>query len=167
MAAGQVPQADTGPRDLALAPEPCRRYAPRMTDSMRITILLASFQGERFIGAQLDSLARQDHRNWRLILSDDGSTDGTLEIVRRFAAAHPSREIEIRQGPRRGATRNFLSMIELVEPGEALAFCDQDDLWLPDRLSRGVAALAQPLSLPTTKGIGQSTYCRPLQYPLS
>ena len=97
MAAGQVPQADTGPRDLALAPEPCRRYAPRMTDSMRITILLASFQGERFIGAQLDSLARQDHRNWRLILSDDGSTDGTLEIVRRFAAAHPSREIEIRQ----------------------------------------------------------------------
>lgn len=113
-----------------------------MTDSMRIAILLASFQGERFIGAQLDSLARQDHRNWRLILSDDGSTDGTLEIVRRFAAAHPSREIEIRQGPRRGATRNFLSMIELVEPGEALAFCDQDDLWLPDRLSRGVAALA-------------------------
>lgn len=113
-----------------------------MTDTPRIAILLASFQGARFIEAQLDSLARQDHRNWRLILSDDGSTDGTLEVAHRFAAAHPAREILIRQGPRRGATQNFLSMIELVEPGEALAWCDQDDLWLPDRLSRGVAALA-------------------------
>lgn len=113
-----------------------------MTDALRIAILLASYQGERFIGAQLDSLARQDHRNWRLIVSDDGSTDGTLDILRRFAAAHPSREIQIRQGPRQGATQNFLSMIDLVAPGEALAWCDQDDVWLPHRLSRGVAAIA-------------------------
>ena len=113
-----------------------------MTDAMRIAILLASYQGERFIGAQLDSLARQEHRNWRLIVSDDGSTDGTLGILRSFAAAHPSHDIQVRPGPRQGATRNFLSMLDLVAPGEALAWCDQDDVWLPHRLSRGVAALA-------------------------
>jgi len=113
-----------------------------MTQSLRIAILLATYQGARYLGAQLDSLAAQEHRNWRLIASDDGSADGTLEILRDFAAAHPWRDIQIRQGPRQGATRNFLSMIEAVGAGEALAWCDQDDVWLPDRLSRGVAALA-------------------------
>lgn len=113
-----------------------------MTTEPRIAILLASCQGARFLDAQLESLVAQDYRNWRLVVSDDGSTDGTPEIVRRFAAAHPGRDIQIRQGPRKGAAQNFLSMIEAVEPGEALAWCDQDDVWLPDRLSRGVAALA-------------------------
>lgn len=112
-----------------------------MAHMIPIAILLASYNGERFIGAQLDSLAGQTHRDWRLIVSDDGSSDDTLGVVRRFAAAHPSRQIEIRQGPGTGATQNFLSMIDLVEPGEALAFCDQDDVWLPHRLSQGVAAI--------------------------
>lgn len=113
-----------------------------MTQPLRIAILLATYEGARHLGAQLDSLAAQEHRNWRLIVSDDGSTDGTLEILRGFAAAHPGRDVRIRRGPRQGATRNFLSMIEAVGADEALAWCDQDDVWLPDRLSRGAAALA-------------------------
>lgn len=113
-----------------------------MTSEPRIAILLASFQGARFLDAQLESLVAQSYRNWRLVVSDDGSTDGTTDILRRFAAAHPGRDIQIRQGPQKGATQNFLSMIEAVEPGEAMAWCDQDDVWRPDRLSRGIAALA-------------------------
>lgn len=113
-----------------------------MMGKPRIAILLASFQGARFIGPQLESLVAQDYRNWRLVVSDDGSADGTLEIVRRLAAAHPGRDVQIRHGPRKGAAQNFLSMIEAVAPDEALAWCDQDDVWLPDRLSRGIAALA-------------------------
>ncbi|MBB1490782.1 MULTISPECIES: glycosyltransferase [unclassified Paracoccus (in: a-proteobacteria)] len=113
-----------------------------MDKTLRIAILLATYQGGRYIGAQLDSLAAQDHRNWRLIVSDDGSTDQTLHIVRGFAARHPGRDIQILRGPRQGATRNFLSMIGAVEPGDALAWCDQDDVWLPSRLSHGVEALA-------------------------
>ena len=59
----------------------------------------------------------------------------------RFADAHPTRDIRLIEGPRQGATANFLSLIEAVAPGEALAFCDQDDVWLPHRLSQGVAAI--------------------------
>jgi len=114
----------------------------RMTHSLQVAILLATYQGERYLAAQLDSLAAQHHRRWRLIVSDDGSTDRTLDVVRRFADRHPGRDIEIRQGPRQGSTRNFLSMIEAVGPGEALAWCDQDDVWLPNRLSLGIAALS-------------------------
>lgn len=107
----------------------------------QIAILLASYQGARHIAAQLDSLAAQDYRHWRLVVSDDGSTDDTIGIVRGFAAAHPGHEVTIVDGPREGATRNFLSLIAAVRPGEALAYCDQDDVWLPDRLSRGVRAI--------------------------
>lgn len=113
-----------------------------MMTKPRIAILLASFQGARFLAAQLESLVAQSYRNWRLVVSDDGSTDGTQDIVRRFAAAHPGRDIQLCQGPQKGAAQNFLSMIEAVEPGEAMAWCDQDDVWRPDRLSRGIAALA-------------------------
>lgn len=113
-----------------------------MDKTLRISILLATYQGARHIGAQLDSLAAQDYRDWRLIVSDDGSTDETLHILQGFAARHSGRDIRILRGPRQGPTRNFLSMIGAVKPGEALAWCDQDDVWLPDRLSRGAAALA-------------------------
>lgn len=108
---------------------------------MRIAILLAGRNGAPFIAAQLASLAGQDYRHWRLVVSDDGSTDGTREVVARFALDHPGRDISLVEGPRAGATRNFLSLIAAVQSGEAFAFCDQDDVWLPDRLSRGVGAL--------------------------
>ncbi|SHM54426.1 Glycosyl transferase family 2 [Paracoccus solventivorans] len=107
-----------------------------------VVILLATYQGERFLAAQLDSILAQSCRDWRLVVSDDGSTDATRELLRRFAAAHPDRDIELRDGPRQGATRNFLSLLDAVAPGEAVAWCDQDDLWLPDRLARGLAALS-------------------------
>lgn len=112
-----------------------------MSSPFPIAILLASYQGGRFLGAQLDSIAAQSCGNWRLVVSDDGSSDATQEILRRFAAAHPDREIELREGPRRGATQNFLSLLESVRPGEAVAWCDQDDMWMPDRLACGVAGI--------------------------
>lgn len=111
---------------------------------LRIAILLASHNGAPFLAAQLDSIVGQDYPHWRLVVSDDRSTDDTRDVVRRFAADHPDRDIALIDGPSAGATRNFLSMVERVRPGEALAYCDQDDVWLPGRLGRGVAALARP-----------------------
>nr|WP_254368079.1 glycosyltransferase [Paracoccus sp. Z118] len=100
--------------------------------------MLASFDGGRFIGAQLDSLAAQGWPDWRLVVSDDGSSDGTRDIVGEFARRHPDRDIRLVDGPRQGATRNFLSLLEQAAPDEWIAFCDQDDAWLPQRLERGL-----------------------------
>lgn len=105
----------------------------------RITIGLATYQGARHLQAQLDSLVAQQGVEWRLISSDDGSTDGTLTILRRFAGIHP--DTRIIQGPNRGATQNFLHLIGQVPEGDWLALCDQDDVWKPDRLARGVAMI--------------------------
>ena len=110
--------------------------------SARIAVLLATYQGARYLQAQLDSLAGQRHGDWRLIASDDGSTDGTRDILQRFAADHPNREVTLVHGPRAGATQNFLRLISHLREGEALAYCDQDDVWLPERLALGAEAIA-------------------------
>lgn len=106
-----------------------------------ITILLCTYNGSAFLAEQLQSLERQSHSNWRLIVSDDGSSDTTLEIVERFAE-RTGRLIEIRSGPRQGACANFISLA--ADPtirGDFFAFCDQDDIWHADKLATALAWL--------------------------
>lgn len=142
-------------------------YAHAMpSNPPRIAILLASRNGGAFIDAQLASLARQDYPHWRLVVSDDGSNDGTREAVQRFAERQPGREISLIDGPRAGATRNFLSLISAVQPGEALAFCDQDDVWLPDRLSRGAQALFAHGNRGPSLHVTRTTICDEALNPL-
>lgn len=106
-----------------------------------VTVLLASYRGASHIGTQLASLAAQDYREWSLIASDDGSDDGTRDILSEFAAAQPEGRVRLVSGPGRGATANFLSLLDHVPEGHLAAFCDQDDLWFPDKLGRAVAAM--------------------------
>lgn len=107
-----------------------------------VTILLASFRGAAFIAAQLQSIAHQTYRNWRLIVSDDGSDDGTQEIVAGFAKSRPTDQVRLIRGPGRGATQNFLHLLSEA-PAGPLAFSDQDDVWFPDKLARAVEALTR------------------------
>lgn len=108
-----------------------------------ITIALASYNGARFIRAQLDSIAAQSTTNWRLIVSDDGSTDGTQQIVQDFARTRAPGQVRMIEGPGQGATQNFLHLTCHADADGWLAFSDQDDVWLPDRLARGAAFLSQ------------------------
>lgn len=104
-------------------------------------ILMGTRNGARFLEEQLASIARQSHTNWSLHVSDDGSRDGTLEILAKFALAHDL-SIAQRSGPNLGFARNFLTLAE--DPAiqaDFYAFCDQDDVWHPDKLARGIACL--------------------------
>ena len=95
------------------------------------------------LDAQLRSIAAQDHENWTLIVSDDGSQDGSTGIAQRFAQKAGTRRVIVRQGPQEGFAENFLTIVrDGWEPGHCLAFSDHDDVWFPDRLSRGLRALA-------------------------
>lgn len=117
-----------------------------------IAILLCTFNGGRYLPQFLESLAAQTHPDWRLIASDDGSSDHTLAILTRFAA--DSGKVEIRKGPGRGPTDNFLSLAcDASLRGDYFAFADQDDVWHPGKLSRALSALAAlPRSLPALYG---------------
>ena len=100
--------------------------------------MLCTHNGARFLPAQLASLEHQTHRNWRLYVSDDNSTDATLTIIANFAQ-RVSQPVEVRKGPGRGPALNFLSLA--ADPqiaGDFFAFCDQDDVWYPDKLARAL-----------------------------
>lgn len=105
-----------------------------------VHILLASYNGIQFLSEQLASLARQTHTAWTLTISDDGSTDNTLHIVKQFSKQVPQR-VALLHGPKRGSTQNFFHLIQHVRignPHDLFAFCDQDDVWLDDKLARAV-----------------------------
>jgi glycosyltransferase involved in cell wall biosynthesis len=112
---------------------------PDLGESRRVAILMATLNGAAYIHQQLASIAKQSHHDWFLVVSDDGSTDGTLDHVAQFErrCAQPT---VIRKGPRNGAFANFLSMA--VDPSikaDYFAYSDQDDIWHSDKLSRALA----------------------------
>lgn len=109
-----------------------------------IRILLATRNGAAHLGAQLDSYLAQDHADWALWVSDDGSTDGTWDQLCAFRDANPSRDIHLLRGPRRGAAANFLSLLTHPDlPAGPVTLSDQDDVWMPHRLSRALSAVQQ------------------------
>jgi glycosyltransferase involved in cell wall biosynthesis len=107
-----------------------------------VAILLGTFQGERFLAQQLDSIRAQTHANWALWVSDDRSSDGTLEILERYQAAWGKDRLSISSGPAQGFRANFLSLAcNAAIQAEYFAFCDQDDLWDADKLETALAWL--------------------------
>jgi len=102
-----------------------------------IAILLCTFNGARFLAQQLASYEAQDVCDWRLFASDDGSQDATLSLLQDFQKKHGADKVQIRHGPRRGFVANFLSLVcDPAVQGAYYAFSDQDDIWLPDKLTR-------------------------------
>ncbi len=114
-----------------------------MADQPQVAILLSTWNGAAHLPEQLASFAAQQDVEWRLFWRDDGSADETVALMRSFAEAWPNRvqDCNDRHG-RIGITASFLSLLRRVPAGMLAAFADQDDVWLPDKLARGAAALA-------------------------
>ena len=103
-----------------------------------ILILMAVYNGEKYLREQLDSIVAQDFTNWHMIVQDDGSTDGTEKIVREYEARDNRIEYVKNTTDIHGAFQNFYVLIDRarkVTPYDYYMFADQDDIWLPDKLS--------------------------------
>lgn len=110
--------------------------------SPAVAILLATYNGADNLAQQLDSFAAQTHPPALILVSDDGSTDATRDILARFAAAHPAMPMQVLDGPQQGSAANFLSLLARCPEGIDMAcFSDQDDVWLKDKIARAVAQL--------------------------
>jgi glycosyltransferase involved in cell wall biosynthesis len=115
-----------------------------MVNHKDVLILMACYNGEKYLEQQLESLAQQTHKNWRLIASDDGSTDSTIQILKKYQQFWGTKKLEIRQRSKADFVQNFLSMA--CDPkvhADYYAFCDQDDVWLPEKLAVAVQCLAE------------------------
>jgi len=104
-----------------------------------VAVVLSTYNGEQYLQEQLESIRTQDYPNIVLVARDDGSTDATLSILEGYA--RDSNTI-LTRGQNKGFGQSFMTALETV-PKEAsyIAFCDQDDVWHRDKVSRGVVAL--------------------------
>ncbi|MBR7016322.1 MAG: glycosyltransferase family 2 protein [Lachnospiraceae bacterium] len=107
-----------------------------------VLIMMTTYNGERFLREQLDSILGQTYPNFRLVIQDDGSTDGTEEILAGYAERDDRISLRKNEGPH-GAYCNFHGLMNAVrqeEPADYYMFSDQDDIWLPDKISFYVRA---------------------------
>lgn len=104
-----------------------------MDAKFSVSVVMATFNGEQFISEQLDSIAKQTYPPAELIVSDDASADKTIEIVKNFAKTVPFPVKIIENEKRLGYGGNFLSAMKHAT-GAYLSFCDQDDVWLRNKL---------------------------------
>jgi glycosyltransferase involved in cell wall biosynthesis len=100
----------------------------------QVDILLATFNGVRYIDQLLDSISSQSYANWRLLVRDDCSTDDTIYKVRSFAARHNGKVTIIdNNNLRLGIIGNFTALLS-ESSAEYIMFADQDDIWLPRKI---------------------------------
>ncbi len=115
-----------------------------------IAIILAAFHGQAHIYEQLQSILNQDYPHWTLYISDDSKDNHTMDIVKAFQNEYGADKIVIFRGPQRGANANFLFLLNHPEIiADYYAFADQDDVWLPNKLSRALQEIKSiPRELP-------------------
>ena len=103
---------------------------------------MATFQGEKFIDEQLRSIEAQDWAEIDIWASDDGSTDGTVKLLERWAARWTRGRFTVLAGPNRGFADNFRALLINIDiDADYFCFCDQDDIWLSDKTHAAVATL--------------------------
>ena len=111
---------------------------------MKTAVAMATYNGARFLREQLDSIRAQSMPVDQLILSDDGSCDGTVELARQYIASYhlaPAWKI-VRNKGTHGYAENFKNAVNETD-GDYLFFCDQDDIWEPDRVEKMVKVMEE------------------------
>lgn len=105
-----------------------------------VVIIISSYNGEKYIREQLDSLITQSYQNWKAIIRDDGSVDSTLEIIKCFT--HKDARFSILEDgcENLGPAKSFIRLLHMVE-APYFMFCDQDDVWLPTKVEDTVNEL--------------------------
>ena len=104
----------------------------------RVNVLLSSYNGADHIREQIESILNQNYDNIKLFVRDDGSTDGTLDILKEYEAEG---KLVLEQGKNVGFIKSFLWLVKHSEKADYYAYADQDDVWLPDKTAMAIECL--------------------------
>jgi glycosyltransferase involved in cell wall biosynthesis len=107
----------------------------------QVDILLATYNGKKYLAQQLDSILSQTHTAWRLLIRDDDSSDSTLDIIQSYTEKYPSQIILIEDEEKNlGAYQNFARLLQEAS-NNYIMFCDQDDVWLETKVADTLRAM--------------------------
>ena len=132
----------------------------------RIAVLMTTYNGERFLREQLDSILQQENVDVSLFIADDCSTDSTREILQEYSAKYSNIELVFNK-KNKGCIRNFMDLVYSADTKafDYFAISDQDDVWLPNKLAAAVNALeAACKNAPCSEGEMQSQNGVPALY---
>ena len=101
---------------------------------------MATYNGEKYLAEQLDSIINQTYHNWNLLIRDDNSTDKTLEIIQNYHKKDKRIKILKDDKGNLGIVKNFEELLKNSE-SEFIMFSDQDDYWLENKIEKYVAIL--------------------------
>lgn len=104
-----------------------------------VNILLSTYNGEKYLPELLESLTNQTYSPVKITIRDDGSRDNTIKTIETFAAGR--KNISFYKGENLGVVNSFFWLLREAETSGYYALCDQDDVWLPDKLERAVDAI--------------------------
>lgn len=106
----------------------------------KVNVLISTYNGEKYLKEQLDSILIQTYQNIDIYVRDDGSKDGTISILKEYEKAG---KIHFLQGKNVGFIDSFFTLLKDCDEAEYYAFCDQDDVWLEDKIKRAVTMLEE------------------------
>lgn len=110
------------------------------TPNNSVIVVMSTYNGEEHLREQIDSILAQDHQPVSLLVRDDGSTDGTVQILEKY---EKQGALELIRGENLGVVGSFISLIARVaDSADYIALSDQDDVWHADKLSRALHVLA-------------------------
>lgn len=106
-----------------------------------VAIVLSTFNGEAYLAEQLDSIRNQTYRHWHVLLRDDGSTDATRQMVEDVSQQDPNRFKKVPGcGDNLGVVAAYSKLVDQAE-ADYILFCDQDDIWLSNKISQTMVAM--------------------------
>jgi rhamnosyltransferase len=123
---------------------------------LHLTILLATYNGQKYLPELLDSIIGQTYKGWSLLVHDDGSTDNTLNILHLYAEQDKRIRLLEDEIHGLGAAQNFLHLLRIAD-ADLIMFCDQDDIWLPDKIEVMIKHI-DPFGSPAMSYCNANTY---------
>lgn len=105
-----------------------------------VTVLLAVYNGEKYLREQIDSILNQTLKNIKIIIRDDGSVDNSPQIIKEYCNRYSQQIVSIEGTSTGSAARNFAELLDICHD-DYIMFCDQDDVWLPQKAEKTLAIL--------------------------
>ncbi len=121
----------------------------------KVAVLISTYNGEKYLAEQLDSILSQTYQNIEIVIRDDGSKDSTIAIIEGYQKKHSN--ILLEKGENVGFLKSFFSLLQF-ENADYYAFCDQDDIWVENKVELAVEALSKADETKPNMVFGNSDY---------